>query len=91
MMEPFSKARLVTGASERRSIERTSDSTPLRNKFIQRNLEMFLIWSFVVFCFAVFFFFLWVISAKCRGDRPYSTSRGDGTTTTTTHQIERSK
>jgi hypothetical protein len=69
--EPFSKIRRVTEASERRSIERTSDSAPLLNRSIHRNWEMFVIWSFVVVSFAAFFSCLWVISAKCRGDWPF--------------------
>jgi hypothetical protein len=71
MTEPFAKTRRVTEASERRSIERTSDSAPLLNRSNHRNWELFVIWSFVVVSFAGFFFCLWVISAKCRGDWPF--------------------
>jgi hypothetical protein len=44
--EPFSKTRRVTEAPERRSIERTSDSTPLPNTSIQQNWEMVAILEF---------------------------------------------
>jgi hypothetical protein len=70
MTEPFSYTRLVTEASERRSVERTSDSAPLLNRSIHR-WEMFVIWNFVVVSFAAFFFCLWAISAKCHGDWPF--------------------
>jgi hypothetical protein len=65
--EPFSKTWRVTEASERRSIERTSDSAPLLNRSIHRNWEMFVIWSFVVVSFAALFVAGYVIWAKCHG------------------------
>lgn len=70
MTESFSKTHRVTETAERCSIGRTTESTPLLNRLIHRNWEMFLIWSFVVVSFAAFFFCLWVISAKCHGDWP---------------------
>lgn len=69
--EPFSKTRRVTGTAERRSIERTSDRTPLLNRPIHRNWEMFVIWSFAVFSFLAFFLCLYVIAAKCKGNSPF--------------------
>lgn len=66
--KPRSNTRRVTQGAERRSIEPTSEGAPLLNRSIPRNWQMFLIWSFVVFSFAAFFFCFWVIAAKCRGD-----------------------
>ena len=56
----------VIEASERRSIERTSDSDPRPNKSPHLNWEMLAIWSFVVFSFAAFIFAGYVIWAKCQ-------------------------
>jgi hypothetical protein len=71
MTEPFPKTRRVIETAERRSIERTSDSAPLLDKFNHRNWDMFVIWSFVVVSFAAFFFCLWAISAKCHAIGPF--------------------
>jgi len=70
MTEPFPKIRRVTETAGRRSIGRTTDSTPLLNRLIHRNWEMFVIWGFVLVSFAAFFLCLWAISAKCHGDWP---------------------
>jgi hypothetical protein len=52
--------------SERRPIERESESDPRPNKSPHLNWEMLVIWSFVVFSFAALFFAGYVIWAKCQ-------------------------
>jgi hypothetical protein len=74
MTEPLPKTRLVIETAERLSIEQTSESAPLLDKFNHRNWDMFVIWSFVVVSFAAFFFCLWAISAKCRNVRETRTN-----------------
>jgi hypothetical protein len=71
MSERSSKAWRVTKTNEQRSTERTSDRDPLRNRSIRWNWEMFWIWSFLVFCFAAFFFCFYAILAKLHGTWPF--------------------
>ena len=71
MTEPFSKTRRMNEAAERRSIGRATDRTPLLNRSIDRNWEMFVIWGFVVVSFAAFFFAGYIIWVKCHSAGPY--------------------
>jgi hypothetical protein len=71
MREPFPKTRRVTETAEQRSIGRTSERTPLLNRSIHLNWEMFMIWGLVVVSFAAFFFCHGAIAAKCHGDWPF--------------------
>ncbi len=67
LTEPFPKTRRVTGTAGRSLIGRTRDSTPLLNRAILRNWEMFVIWGFVVVSFAAFFLAGYIIRVKCHG------------------------
>lgn len=67
MTQPIPKTRRVTEIAERGSIERTSGSAPLLDKFVHRNWDMFVIWSFVVVSFAALFVAGYIISVKCHG------------------------
>ena len=53
--------------SERRPIERDSESAPRRNKSNHLNWEMLALWSFVAVSFAALFFAGYIIWAKCNG------------------------
>jgi len=54
--------------SERRPIERDSESAPPPKESSHLNLEMLGMWSFVVFSFTALFVAGCVIWAKCRGN-----------------------
>ena len=66
----LSNARRVTQDSRRQLFAPENGSGPRVEKTSHVNWELLMIWSFVVFSFAAFFFCLWVISAKCHGDWP---------------------
>lgn len=68
---PFPKTGRVTETVERRSIGRTSHSTPRQNRSIHRDWVMFVIWSFVVLSFAAFFFAGYIILLKCHSHWSY--------------------
>jgi hypothetical protein len=66
----LSNARRVTRASERRSIEPESESGLCVEKASDVNWVMLVIWGFVAFSFAAFFFCGFILWAKCHGDWP---------------------
>ena len=69
--DPLSEIHRVTVDSERRPIERDSESAPRPNRSSHLNWELLAIWGFVVFSFAALPFCLYLILAKCFGDWPF--------------------
>lgn len=58
----------LTDNSERRPIERESQSGPRWNRSSHLEWEILAVWIFAVFSFAALLFCLYVISEKCRAE-----------------------
>jgi hypothetical protein len=67
----LSNASRLAEDSARSTIVHESENASRHTDSNRLNWEMLVIWSFVVFSFAAFFFCFWAISAKCHGDWPF--------------------